>query len=272
MLLDLQSNRFFKTKSNLLLYREVDWDPERIPESELAVQSMLGMTRIAQTKTVVDPATGKKRMLDTDLVQRARALGLDDESMMQTAATLRTMSKAQETGKQIPETVVSALPEHYRKFTTMSGRDDIAGGIKHPSDTRDACEMSCRDMLGLLKFDIHRDVSGVRPLSSLNYIWVTAQIMLLFTMIEKELKDVKNPLYKAVYESGGPFRKEKRAGLATIAMKGEDEQCLRIMAKVFEQLRSGFMAHIYWMDLDEDPTELFKQGDESTIDGSCTVM
>ena len=154
----------------------------------------------------------------------------------------------------------------------MSGRDGIAGGIKYPSDTRDFCEISCRDMLERLKFDIHRDVSGVRPLLSLNYIWVTAQIMLLFTLIEKELKGAKNLLYEAVYESGGPFRKEKRPGLATMAMKGEDEQCLRIMAKVFEQLRSMFMAPIYWKDLDENPTQLFQHKDESTIDESCTVM
>src|SRR5207247_1372305 len=77
-ILDLGANRFFKSKANLLLYRNAEWNQERIPESDIAVGSMLAMLRLGQTKRVVDPATGERRLEDTDLVRRARAEGMSE--------------------------------------------------------------------------------------------------------------------------------------------------------------------------------------------------
>jgi hypothetical protein len=42
---------------------------------------------------------------------------------------------------------------------------------------------------------------------------------------------------------------QKRAGLTLLALAEQDEECLRVMAGVFEGMRTGFMGHIYWEDL-----------------------
>lgn len=75
-------NWFFKTKSLLTTYRDADWIPDRIPDEALPVVSALGMLRIGQTKQIIDPVTGGKVLEDTELVKRARALGMDDATMM----------------------------------------------------------------------------------------------------------------------------------------------------------------------------------------------
>lgn len=53
-----------------------------------------------------------------------------------------------------------------------------------------------RDNLDILKVDMINDVSGEgRPLSSINYIWVTIKMMMIFSSIEDKLKAVRNPLW-----------------------------------------------------------------------------
>jgi streptomycin 6-kinase len=73
----------------------------------------------------------------------------------------------------------------------------------------------------------------------------------------------------AAYESGGPFRKEKRINLVVMAMKGEDDECLRIMANVFEKVRNGFNSHMYWKDLDVTWKELRRRKDR---DSGCQIL
>ena len=53
-----------------------------------------------------------------------------------------------------------------------------------------------RDNIALLKMDLINDISGeAQPLSSINYCWVTANMLLLFTRIEGKLKELRNPLW-----------------------------------------------------------------------------
>lgn len=55
-----------------------------------------------------------------------------------------------------------------------------------------------------------------------------------------------------------------------MALSGQDEECLRIMADVFERFRSGFMTNIYWEDLDHDSYKTMPKDDEH--DDMCTIM
>lgn len=66
-MLNMSLNRFYKTKSVLGLFREAEWIPDRIPEHEISPLSVLGMIRIARTKYVDDPVTGR-RILEVCLV------------------------------------------------------------------------------------------------------------------------------------------------------------------------------------------------------------
>ena len=53
-----------------------------------------------------------------------------------------------------------------------------------------------RDNFDVLKVDLINDVSGGgQPLSSINYCWVTANMLMLFSRFENKLKELRNPLW-----------------------------------------------------------------------------
>lgn len=192
------------------------------------------MLRISQTKHVTDPVTGKKVMENTELVKGARSAGIDDATMMMMMSSMRQKSSDDQ---EIPESVLAALPEGYK-----------TGRLPGSDPSKDA--LRSQELLDLLKLDIISDISGEnRPLSSLNYVWVTARFMLLFHHIEDELRRLRNPLWIQAYEGNSLMTREKRVSLTMLALAGEDEECLEVMAKAFQSPRAGFMDHIYWDEL-----------------------
>jgi hypothetical protein len=262
-LLDLNMNRFFKQKSFLRLYREAHWVPERILDEEVPVSSLLCMIRIGQTKHAADPATGRRVLENTALVSRARSQGIDDQTMMKMSLLLQNNDVDQTP----PEALLDSLPKGYQ---TSPFRKHKRGGITGSNGIN-----SCRELLDLLKLDLISDVSGPRPVSSLNYVWATARMMMLFHQIEEELKRLRNPLWVRAYEQDPVMMREKRASLAGLVLTEEDDECMEVMARAFQNPRAGFMDHIYWEDLDEGVPDSVKSTDPTDYDEAaalCTVM
>ena len=111
----------------------------------------------------------------------------------------------------------------------------------------------------ILKFDVLNEISSeLGPRSGLNYIFVAVHFMLLFDRIEEKLKRLRNPLWVEAYENNPSMMREKRALLIGLVLAAEDEECMKAMAQVFEELRAGFMANIYWKALDS-PEEIIKR-------------
>lgn len=270
-LLAVNLNLFFKTKSYALLFRAADWDPERISETDVPATSLLAMVRMAQTKRVTDPKTGKKKLDDTDLVRRARASGMPEALLLDMSSSLVMNLKGgrNEMPMPIPDILQDAVPEGYR---TQWGADlkNRPGGKSRSGGGRDAATVSRRDMLELLKWDIFRDVCGDMPIMSLNFIWVTVRFMMLFMQIEEELAKRVNPLWARAYELDPLWSRDKRVGLAFLALSEQNDECLRTMAREFENPRAGFMNHIYWEDL-EDTADRMNM-DNQLPDDQCVVM
>ncbi|KAL1858888.1 hypothetical protein Daus18300_009757 [Diaporthe australafricana] len=90
-ILDISTNNFFKKKSNILLYREVDWNPDRIEDKDITVGSLLAMLRLSQTRKILDPETGKHRLEETELVKRhlAQKPGLDADELLDKASSFQ---------------------------------------------------------------------------------------------------------------------------------------------------------------------------------------
>ncbi|KAF1815110.1 hypothetical protein P152DRAFT_412254 [Eremomyces bilateralis CBS 781.70] len=260
-ILDTNANRFFKKKSILRLYREADWIPERIPDENIPVLSILSILRIGQMKHPVDPATGKKVLKNTTLVRRARAEGLHDDAMIEMSALIHKGHVDQE----LTEAFLSSRPKDY---STSGISKPTAGGNRSKIGLSDAA------LLDLLKLDIINDVSGQQPVSSLNYIWTTAMFMVLFHRIEDKLEKMRHPLWIQAYEADPKMRKERRASLTGLMLATEDEECLKVMAELFQTPRSGFMQHIYWEDLCTSPTLVSKDplDDDEGTGAVCTVM
>ncbi|KAH6890686.1 hypothetical protein B0T10DRAFT_606139 [Thelonectria olida] len=94
-LLDLNLNSWFNKKSNLILYRMVDWNPDAISDND---------------ETYVDPETNEPRFKDSVLVRSAKAFGIGDSQMLH----LRdTMSRMTESNNVDVSRMKSVVPEGY---------------------------------------------------------------------------------------------------------------------------------------------------------------
>ncbi|KAI0100618.1 hypothetical protein GGR51DRAFT_531879 [Nemania sp. FL0031] len=256
---ELRINQFFKTKSYLMACHGAGWNPDRIPDSDIPMPSLLGTYRISQTKHIADPITRQKRMEDTDLVNRARAQGISEEDLMALATFLPRIVRGEQT---LPEAVREAVvPEGY-----------TIGNLSKPSSKSGIPKLSGQELLNLLKLDISNDICGDIPLSSLNYVWTMARFMMLFHQFERELGKLRNPLYVQAYETDPLWQKQKRVGLAYLALHLQDEECLHVMAREFQNPRAGFMNHIYWDDLESTGEEPRSNRGDDELPEQCTVM
>jgi len=70
-ILDVKLNRFFTGKSDLMMYYDAGWVPEKIPDADVRLKSMLYMMRVMNTERVIDLETGEHRLKETELVKRA---------------------------------------------------------------------------------------------------------------------------------------------------------------------------------------------------------
>lgn len=268
-ILDVRHNMFFTLKPNLILYREADWNTERVPERDITVGSMLGMMRLSQTKQLVDPETGKRRLEPTELVRRHLAAKVDgkpvydEDSLLELVDSwknaMRGLRERQEPPKGMGDEFYQKFSESMSNSRELDGRNQVTGGGA-PLEVRGS------DLLEAMKLDIHADIAGNSPVSSLNYAWVTVRFMMLFDNIEEELRKRRNPVYLRAFETETAWRRLPRVGLVYMAMLEEDEECLRVMAKEFQNPRAGFMNHVYW----DVTTDL--AGSKSKPGSGCTVM
>ncbi|KAL2063798.1 hypothetical protein VTL71DRAFT_5603 [Oculimacula yallundae] len=266
--LNLSANEIFKQKSTLMLYREVDWVPERISDQDIHPVSALAGLRIVQSKINRDPITGKETMERTPLVLRMEAAGMDTETLVSIGKKQRSLEQEE---KQIPEELIAAA-----KASAPEGYGFEMGPPKMKNQNRVGKDIaSGQDLLEILKMDIASDVSGHRPLSSLNYVFVTVMMIMVFSQVEDELKKRRNPLYIQAYEEDATMMKDKRLSLTVLILGSQDEECLQVLAQTFEKTRSGFQPHVYWdgLDIEEDgrPKRQSTSQDDEMVP-SCTVM
>ena len=133
------------------------------------------------------------------------------------------------------------------------------------------------ELLSLLKWDFVSDICGeLRPLSSLNYIWATAQFMLFFEEVEEELKRRRNPTWLRAYEEESMFMQHKRLSITMLVLSEEDDECMKVMAEVLDDSRVEFMDHVYWNGLEKHEVlmrKLENAGAEyERIGTPCTMM
>ncbi|CAG7915792.1 unnamed protein product [Penicillium olsonii] len=257
--LDPSENRFYTTKSLLEVYKAADWIPDRIPNEDIPTQSTLAFLRLADSKQIKDPVTGKVTLEDSELVKRLRAAGLSDKGIIDLASN---MAFEKPLAPELVKILKASVPEGY----TMN---------EAPLHTEKR-KVSLGTYLGLLETDFVSDVSGEnRPLSSLNYLLVLARCYILFTRLEEKLRARRNMTWAIAYESDLAIMNQKRLSLTSFALTEKDPQCMSIMAEEFEKMRCGFMDHIYWDDLvDQREMENYLSPEDQTPSGTdaCTVM
>ncbi|KAH7394764.1 hypothetical protein BKA66DRAFT_509561 [Pyrenochaeta sp. MPI-SDFR-AT-0127] len=241
-ILDISVNHFFRTKSALMMYYDADWVPERIPDSEISFPSTLSMIRLSETKKVIDSTTSKKRLDATELVQRIKARGIEDAHLMEI-----------ENYKDYNEAPDSKFNPYAQKKTKWA---------------------TGKNLLDMLRVDLFADICGRRPLSSLNYPWITANFMILFGRIEDRLRESRHPLYVRAHEQAPPsMRRTKRGALILAAMGEEDPDVLKICAEVFQDPSMGVLDFIFWEHLRETESGMKAQADPDELSTDmCSVM
>ncbi|KAK3303668.1 uncharacterized protein B0T15DRAFT_560841 [Chaetomium strumarium] len=261
-MLDVKLNRLFNTKSHLIRYRQSKWNVDAISDADISLKSPLWMVRLA-TQVVVDPVTGQRRLKDTDLVERARAGGMGDNGLLQ-VPPFPVIASLQ----QLPEGLGAFLPEIYGSPNLppeLSGAAMLhASGLCTKGSQQ---QPTGRTPLDLVKLDLIWNVCGEAPVYSLNYLFTTCMFRVLFGRFETELKKRRNPLYIRAYETEFEWRLLKPAGLTLMALAGQDEECLLVMADIFQKPRAGFRKHIYWKDL-ETSADWARKSLEKAEDGN----
>lgn len=182
--LNVKGNRLFTYQSTLTSYRHANWDPMRIPDSDVPVTSYLGAIPISQTAQLVDEETGETRFTDTDLVKRARAQGMDDTTLLSISSKIQRVKASK--GASLSEAVQLCLPEIYPTIT----RGQPTKNTTECSSTKgEDAVLSGVELLKLLRWDVFSDVCGEPPRSGMNYIWIMARLMMVFTQIENHLPE-----------------------------------------------------------------------------------
>ncbi|KFY43601.1 hypothetical protein V494_01901 [Pseudogymnoascus sp. VKM F-4513 (FW-928)] len=261
--LDVKANRMFNRSSFLRLYYDADWVPERIPDEDLPQGSMLGLLRMCQSKTLLEPAAGEAATGETPLISHAIAEGVSDQMLHIVSEKLE---KRRIRAAGAPNTLIP--PEIGRNDSSMTKYMQGGSGKRNwmPNNL---------DMLEILKVDIFNDVCGKRPFSAMNYIWATTQMTLQFGKIESELERVQNVSYLRAYGRSASMAPQKRVSLVALLFAEPDEECMEIMAKVFQEEPAQVEDHLYWDLHLHEPKLGTSDGDHKIDDGndaSCTVM
>ena len=268
-LLDVNLNQMFRTKTALMMYYDADWSPERIPDKEIRIPSVLYMVRLSETKRVTDPLSGHTKLEDTELVKRAKAFGQNDAALLEMASIPKALASSEEADPSSLINQIDALKAY------KHGPDMNPYNFKETRKQKNEQKViQGRDLLDLIRVDLFHDVCGNHPLSSLNYVWITVHILMLFREIEDRLREARHPLYVKAYEQApASMQRTRRAGLIMAAMGHEDDAALKIFAACFERMRMGAMNCIYWDDLRdaESGVRPSKEADEVPID-QCSVM
>lgn len=203
----------FKTKSALMMYHDSNFTPDRIPDGDIRIPSMLCMHRLSQVEQVADPSCNEKRLKETELVRRAMLYhGKTNAELLEAASATTAFKRAF---------------SDFKDYRSGSSRDPYRA-----SRNKQQGQLQGSGLLRFLRVDIFADVCGNIPLSSLNFAAITSHMTFLFLKFESKLQEARHPVWIDIYENPAPqWRRQKRVALVVTAMTSEDESFLKILPR-----------------------------------------
>lgn len=274
--LNLTPLHLFKQKSSLLMYGSADWDPDRVPDSDIDLMSAMALIRLSQTRRVRDPVTSVWRLEETDLVKQVRAAGMDESFILALDPLFELLRDERQTQR---AQMTLSIPDC--SSPQILGLYDANKSPKKEENSVDPAkyEITGERMLRMLYNDIRGDVCGGdrRPLSSLNYIGITIQMLQYFEELELESRNSSSTMFKRPSVSNaGPnvqckIRGDQRLYVTLCALRGKDEELLKSMAIVFERCGGRFIDNIYW-SVEDDEAEMSRRSKMEDDSPSCCVM
>ena len=216
-----------------------NWDPYRIPDDQLPPWTFLGCLQFCKSQ---DPEAGEFTREGAKLARKYRQAGL---SLEDAKAHLPF---------DLPDQKPSCDEEDPSLFQVMNLMNDRWSDYAR--------------LFGCIKFDIGRYITGDIPFYSISHATVASEAMELFGRIEHDLAEMRHPVYVEAYETNFPMPRYK---LACLALRDQNDECLKVMAKHFELSRSTFTSCRYWDDSNMDPEcEILRE--EKPPELQCSIM
>lgn len=250
--LDMYTLQLFKHKSELSLYKKAGWDPDRIPDSDVSHMSALGLIRLSQMSRIYRPATNSwmiegANFLRTHLVKMVNLKGGNpDDSLLKSVK--QRMESMKEELRQITRLPNGIIPPLTWVLDPNQAVD------KDPTMTLDM-------MLSVLWNDLYGDICcDARPYSSLNYLWITVNLLKFYDNFEEEAKANGSAAIKAMFEDtieDLAAGRDRRVSAAMFATQGVNEELSEILGSTFKKYDTG-VAHMRYFD--EDKSEEAERG------------
>ncbi|KAF6824056.1 hypothetical protein CPLU01_11052 [Colletotrichum plurivorum] len=250
---DVGRNRTFNFESYLIMHRQADWDPRSIPADRLEPWTGLAMLRMGQMRQDAVGSAGLAAFEQAELVRRARLRGFTEDGLLATGNMLKGIQKAA-----IRRSTVAP------SYRPRIAREQLSGA-------RDVGKLMSLEYFMVAKVDFSSDISGPRPMSGINYCYLTAVILKAFAMMEVELGVKQDPLYLRSYEPKswqvhklGVTR--KRALFVEQLLTGKNEDTLKAVADVLSDIQGNVTEFVYWNKLVDPLEELAKEHRERGVE------
>ncbi|KAF9870995.1 hypothetical protein CkaCkLH20_11412 [Colletotrichum karsti] len=258
----VKPRRFFKTKSQLQVYGDADWNLDSIAEHELGIGSRLWSLHLSETKHHIDPATGKSKVEHTKLVNRLRQfLGFDDLVEVHIANTKMFARYFIETRSTGGGAHLSSRDGNIRPIYALDLKSRLLSQQCVPKAA----------MVDLIQLDIYDDVCGSCPQSGLDYMALTHQFILMFSYVEDKLCEMGSPLYHQMSERTPGFGDRMHFVDQFLSENSNHQDCVKVVNEMFQR-----------SDIRLDDFRIWKQHhDEGEVTGEpkraersqeCTVM
>jgi hypothetical protein len=203
-------NRLFKTKSLVHVLREVDWDVYRVLDEDMPVPSSLGAIHLSQLKALLGVKTAKVGLKDSPLVRRYREADLDVDVVHRSVRWSSALGKA--VGKENRD----------QKGDDTPRKEQDAG--QWPNHILEEEGLTCRQLLEVLEGDVNLHLGSME----ISYVSMAVYMRTMFKLTQEELKAKRNP---AAMDANRPHIQLPNLRLACLALRDQDPECLRVMAK-----------------------------------------
>lgn len=225
-LFDMENCRHFNRESSLTIHRKVEWD-----------------WRVAKTR---DHSSDE----DLAALREAGAKYFDGNEMGNVPGGTALPAGTRTTGGTESQSLSgNASAGESSRQTAPLGASQTTGAPPSPP------EMTEHELLSLLDADFLDDVYGfsthhpARPLSGINYPYITVLILNIFYQVERELEEIGNHLYQ--YHFGNPraHNVSSRGSMFLVAMQESDApsvECLEIMADFLAGENHRMWECTYW--------------------------
>ncbi|KAI6360884.1 hypothetical protein MCOR25_006619 [Pyricularia grisea] len=262
-----QPDGYFDNSTLLYALRSVEWDPCRVADHDLPLYSSLRryrrVDRWSRTKAAENLAEKES------LAARERVAAVTEEEI-RAISSLKSKFGAR-SWLDLPPYKTGPKDTENRNEQENLTRSFEQGCLAHKwKPELDNSKAPGRDrrtrhetMLARIECDIYNEICGGAPILGLNLPRITVTLMKLFGTMEDALSAARNKTWAAarmkhVSSDCDACCKKQRLALARYILDAtDDEECLNIVAKVFERPELEDLADAGFWNFDLDMTDFY---------------